>query len=172
MTSPSADPVPASQDVEDTLSATERLHVLQSLIGTEADHRAMWTSELSNLARIIKYNQTERGLSLSAMGGIAYLLDSLTHSFAGKDIEELQELFATVELLSYPRTEAEADQTRRNYERLGLQVTVTPIQFPDGYLCYRVASSIDQVSKEGVKYLHGELLHSADRYPPPLTTLF
>lgn len=171
MTSPSADaPVPEATEL--TLTPADRLHVLQRLHGTEDDLRARWARELHLLAGVIRHNPNDRGLILGAMGGITYLLDVLSESLEGKSLDELVQVYAEVELQSYARTEAEAAQTRRNYERLGLQVVVDPIRFPDGYMCYRMTSAVNQVSKEGTKYRQGELLHSADRFPPPLTSLF
>lgn len=169
MASPTAEPEVA---VEETLSDTERLQVLQHLVGNGDRVLKTWATELLHLARIFKHRTDDRGLRLAALGGMAYCLHVLGEGLEGKSLEELMQLYAGVELLSYPRTEAEAEQTRRHYERRGLKVTVHPCQFPDGYLCYRVASAVDQVSKEGVKYHQGELLHSTESFPPPLTSLF
>lgn len=156
---------PATPHDVDLLSALQRG-------GRDEGHlRSMLSKELFNLAKVIEHDPTPNGMTYGAMGGIMYCLRQLQISFGSRDIDELEELYAKVELTSYPSSDDEMERTRKHYQQLGTIVVVEKCKFGTDLFRYRVVAPLAHTNGEGMAFQPLQLIHSIDREFPPLSEI-
>lgn len=116
------------------------------------------------------------GLRMGAVGGMIFCLSRmLSHindqrQVAGEKVltlAELADMYATVELTSFIKPDADLDILTNYARNKRLTVGLAPLHTTDGTQYNVLVSQSDQKGEDGVDYVKGEMIHNPFRYPPP-----
>jgi len=150
------------------MTTIELLQKIETRLRTGENDRDYLANQLMVFAAIIANGKdSEDGLVRASMGGMQYCLNRLRAIWRDpslpepKSLPELEEIYASVELQRFARTEKEVEETRAHYrkENILLDVYVLKIEGEDDPV-YVFSSRLDQTTIDGHKIFKGEILDS------------
>lgn len=138
-----------------------------------ASYRSQLAAELRLFAELLeRHGQAPDGLTRAILGGAQHCINHLRTSF-GFDIslERLCEIYADVELTSYPHSDEDIERMRQWMRSERLVLRLLPVPCPDGVTRHIFVSHQNQTSQNGKVYQEGEVVAACTRPVAPFEEL-
>jgi hypothetical protein len=158
----------------------ELLKKIETTLRKPESDRDYLASQLMVLAGVIAHSkECESGMVRGALGGMAYTIDRLREIWKepnapeGKSLEELQDLFAQVELARFARNQKDLDATREKYRKENVLINIHQLKVGDlDEPVFIFSSRQNQTTIDGEKLMAGEILDAACTMVPSFHTVF
>lgn len=156
------------------MNSIEKLTEIETKLRKRDTDLSYLTSQLQLLAAVLAHdNQNESGLVRGALGGMMYCLERLRKLWGAEgesepvpSFEQLQEIYAQVELSRYAHTPEVVEETKARLLQDCMMARVIPLTLSDGTVVNVFASDRDQFTVEGDAIAEGELLEASSAMVP------